>query len=95
MILRTTNAEVRREIVRKIGIERACQQLAAKVVDRQGELYELLLLDLGDKRRRPYLKMRNPSLGVYHLEGVHPTCKTVEEALRWRNNSAAQPVILT
>ena len=95
-IVKQENAEIRREAVRKIGIERVCQQLKAQVVDRQGEMYELLLLDMGDTRRRPYLKMRNPSVpGVYHVEGIHPNCKTVEEALRWRNDSNAQPVILT
>lgn len=59
MLLQTTNTEVRREIVRKIGIERVCKDLNARCVDRQGD-YELLELDLGDGRRRPYLKMLNP-----------------------------------
>jgi len=93
ILIKTANAEVRREIVRKIGIERVCKALDAKVIDRKGD-YELLLLDLGDGRRRPYLKMRNPSLGVYHIEGVHPDCSTVVEALRWRNGSELEPEVL-
>jgi len=64
------------------------------VIDRKGD-YELLLLDLGDGRRRPYLKMRNPSLGVYHIEGVHPDCSTVVEALRWRNGSDLEPELIS
>jgi hypothetical protein len=44
-----------------------------------------LSIDLGDGRYRPYLKMINPSLGVVHVEGVHPDCKTVEEAICFRN----------
>jgi hypothetical protein len=94
-ILKQGNAEVRREAVRKIGIERVCQQLGAKVIDRQGDVYELLELSLRDHRRRPYLKMRNPSIGVFHIEGVHPDCRTVEAALQWRNGTAIAPSTLT
>ena len=94
-IVKQPNAEVRREAVRKIGIERVCQQLGAMVTDRQGEMYELLMLDIGDGRRRPYLKMRNASIGVWHVEGVHPNCKTVEEALKWRNGTDLTPTVLT
>jgi hypothetical protein len=82
-----SNAEIRREAVRKIGIERVCQQLGAVVIDRgldhAGAPCELLSLDLGDGRRRPYLKMRNPSVpGVYHIEGRPLGTKTIAEALR-------------
>ena len=84
-LMREKNAEVRRELVRKIGIEKICKDLHAVVIDSMGE-YELLALDLGDGRRRPYLKMKNPSIGVYHIEGVHPECHTVCDALNWRNH---------
>jgi len=82
-LLKEDNAEVRRELVRKVGIERVCAELGAKPIDRQGD-YELLMLNLRDGRHRPYLKMRNPSLGVFHVEGVHPDCKTVQDAINWR-----------
>jgi hypothetical protein len=94
LVVETRNVEVRREVVRKIGIERVVTELGAVCVDRQGD-YELLLLDLGDGRRRPFLKMRNPSVGVFHVEGVHPNCRTVREALTWRNGTDAPPSILT
>jgi hypothetical protein len=94
LILTEKNAEVRREIVRKIGIERVCNKLEAKVVDKQDN-YELLNLNLGDDRVRPYLKMINPSIGVYHIEGVHPDCKTVDDALYFRNGTKEKPIILT
>ena len=84
LILTTQNAEWRREIVRKIGIERVCLALNAECVDKEGD-YELLMLSLGDRRRRPYLKMRNPSIGVFHIEGVSPQCRTVQQALNFRN----------
>jgi hypothetical protein len=94
LILTTKNAEVRREIVRKIGIERVCDKLKARVIDTQGD-YSLLLLDLQDGRKRPYLKMLNPSIGTYHIEGVPPDCDTVEKAITWRNQTSEKPVILT
>lgn len=96
LILSTQNAEVRREIVRKIGIERIFQHLDAEVIDKdiKGE-YELLLLDLKDGRKRPYLKMNNPSIGVYHIEGVAPEITSIKEALKFRNGTDETPVVLT
>ena len=94
LVTKEKNAEVRREIVRKIGVERVCQKLNAKVLDKQ-DAYELLNLDLGENRIRPYLKMINPSIGTFHIEGVSPDCKTVEEALSWRNGTKEKPTILT
>jgi len=94
LLLTETNAEIRREIVRKIGIERVCDELNAYTKDTYGD-YELLLLDIGDRRQRPYLKMKNPSLGVYVIEGVHPQCNTVLQALAWRNGEVDLPQVLT
>lgn len=94
LILTETNAEVRREIVRKIGVEKLCDKLGAKVIDMKDN-YELLDLNLGDNRMRPYLKMINPSIGTYHIEGVSPECRTVEQALQFRNGRNGRPVILT
>lgn len=83
IILKETNAEVRREIVRKIGIEKVCRDLGAQSVEKN-DVYELLLLDTGNGNKRPYLKMLNPSIGVYHIEGVPPECQTIEQALHSR-----------
>jgi hypothetical protein len=95
ILLKERNAEIRREIVRKIGIESVIKKLGAELLDKQGE-YELLLLDLKDGRKREYLKMLNPSIQTYHIEGVHPTCKTVQEALDFRAGKKHwKPVELT
>ena len=32
----------------------------------------------------PYLKMKNQTTGVYHLEGVSPECGNLIEAMTWR-----------
>ena len=79
------NAEVRREFVRKVGIERICSKLGTEVLDRQGD-YELHMVPLGGETGEwPYLKMRNPSIDVWHMEAVAKECRTVEQALRFRN----------
>jgi hypothetical protein len=94
ILLKETNAEIRREIVRKIGIERVCMKLNALSVEKKDE-YELLLLDMGDGRARPYLKMLNPSIHTYHLEGIPPEILTIEQALNWRNQTDEKPFIIT
>jgi len=99
LILNGKNVEVRREIVRKIGIEKICQKLQTKTIDTWGD-YELLELpQLDDMRIKPiYLKMKNPSIGVYHMEGVPPNIKTCKQALAWRcdeKNDYIEPIKLT
>jgi hypothetical protein len=97
-VLQERNAAIRREAVRKIGIERVCRELGATVLatgqDHAGQLCELLALDLGDGRQRPYLKLRNPSIGVYHLEGVPPEIQDIPAALAWRNQTDQAPAWL-
>jgi hypothetical protein len=95
-ILNEKNADVRREIVRKIGIEKVVEILQPKVIDSKYG-YDLLLIDLGDKRDRPYLRMKNPSIDAVHIEGVSPEIRNVEAALCWRNGLSQfkQPKQLT
>ena len=89
------NVEIRREFVRKIGIERLIDKLNTEILDQDGD-YELHLVDLGDEVGEwPYLKMLNPSIGVWHMECVEQACKTVKEALEWRNQSPLKPEALT
>jgi len=85
------NAEVRREFVRKIGIDRICYKLGAKVADKLGS-YELLRLAVGEGRTWTYLKMLNPSIGTWHVEGVPNEINTVQEALNWRNGLTADMI---
>ena len=84
MVLNEKNTEVRRELLRKIGMERFLQIAPHKVIDTKDN-YELLSIELSEiVKDAKYLKMINPSIGVYHVEGVHPDCKTVEHAINWR-----------
>jgi hypothetical protein len=96
LLLKEPNAQVRCEIVRKIGMENVLSKLNARILDDKGaEGYCLYDLDLGDGRRRPYLRMFNPSEKVWHIEGVPPEVATVDQALESRNKSKKKPLILT
>jgi hypothetical protein len=87
-----TNADVKAEFIRKYGIQRMTN-MGKKISDSSGhdnKWYvdsEYEVWDMGsilDGSYRPYLKMRNLTTGIYHFEGIHPDCKTVEDALRYR-----------
>jgi len=78
------NAEIRREFVRKVGVERIAQHCGAELLDTMGG-YQLIRIDLGGETGAwPYLKMRNPSIGVWHLECVGRECQTVQQAINFR-----------
>lgn len=86
-ILKEKNVEVRRELLRKVGIESMFERLPHKLLDKRDE-YELYSVDLNDTiKNAKYLKMTNPSIGVFHMEGVDPGCDTVKDALLWRNSN--------
>jgi hypothetical protein len=98
-ILNEKNAEVRRELLRKIGIERFLGVCKHRVMDTRGD-YALLSVPLSDEvKDARYLKMLNPSIGVWHVEAVAPECDTVQHALNWRasqkTNEQWKPEILT
>jgi hypothetical protein len=83
-VLEITNAEVRREFIRRVGIERICYALNAEVIDSYGD-YELLRVAVSPDTVWTYLKMHNPSVDVWHVEGVPNTCQTVKDAICFRN----------
>ena len=87
MILKETNTEVRRELLRKVGVERAMNSLPHKLLEKRGN-YELYSIDLSNEvKDARYLKMLNPSVGVWHIEGISPGISTIADALKWRNNN--------
>jgi len=88
------NVEVRREFVRKVGIERIVQTLAPTgpidtatfhTEDGRPHFYELYRFRVHEDFWT-YLKMRNPSVDLFHVEGVPNNCQTVREALEFRWN---------
>ena len=96
-ILQEQNVEIRRELLRKLGIDNFIIKLRVKPVD-ASEDYELYKIKLGSDLNGTYLKMRNPSLkDTYHFEGVPNKCNTVVEALAWRDaeEEYIKPIKLT
>lgn len=99
--LKEENTDWRRIAFQKIGINKVVEQLGAEVVDAfecpVGGKYELLMLDIGLDSKRPFLKMRSPSIDAHHIEGVRPGITTVKEALAFRNGTKTyiQPGALT
>jgi hypothetical protein len=84
-ILKETNVEIRRELIRKVGLEQVFEQLPHKLLDAKGN-YELYSINLSDEvNDARFLKMINPSIGVFHIEGVAPEISNVADALKWRN----------
>ncbi|NJM09415.1 MAG: hypothetical protein HC883_00495 [Bdellovibrionaceae bacterium] len=90
MILREGNADVAREIVRKIGLARATEILDAKCVDtfetETGGKYELLMIAYDGREPRPYLKMHCSSSGEAYILGARPEHKTARAAYLFLNN---------
>ena len=83
-ILKESNVDIRRELIRKVGIEMMLTHLPHESLDKKGD-YELLKIDFpGLAQDTRYLKMLNPSIGIWHLEGVERTCNSVQEAINWR-----------
>ena len=88
------NADVKAEFIRKYGVDRMLS-LGKKICDAKNHSndwfvkseYELWNMgDIFNINYAPFLKMRNLTTGIYHLEGVGPECKTIEDALEYRAN---------
>ena len=88
-----TNANVRAEFIRKFGVSRMKQM--GKLIDDYTAynnvwwtLSKYELIDMAPilkvTRYAPYLGMINQTTGAYHLEGVAPTCRTIEQAINFR-----------
>lgn len=98
-VLSIRNVEQRAEIIKRIGITKMFIQLRPELLD-TSDGYDLYRIDLEAYTPRIYLKMQNPSVDEIHIEGVHPDCKTVSQALNWRNFGTVsgpftKPLILT
>jgi hypothetical protein len=90
-----TNADVRTEFVRKVGVERMLD--TGKKIDSytnykqkwwknsQYELWDMANLFEGVEYA-PHLKMLNPTTKVWHVEAVSPECRTLADAIKERFN---------
>jgi hypothetical protein len=83
-VLAERNVDQRRELIRKVGVSRMVH--AGKVVEESNgyKLVDMAPVFTGIPYA-PHLLMKNPSVpDTYHLEGVAPECKTVQQAINWR-----------
>jgi hypothetical protein len=86
IVLAESNVEIRRELIKKIGMERFLEVCPHKVLEKKGS-YELLSIPLSDEvKDSRWLKMVNPSVGCFHVEAVSPECATVQQSINWRCN---------
>ncbi len=91
-----TNADIRAEFVRKVGIERFLDK--GTLIDSyknydaethewwhksEYELWDMSSLFEG-LDYAPFIKMLNQTTGIWHMEGVSPECRTVGDALKER-----------
>jgi hypothetical protein len=83
-VLKEKSVDVRRELLRKVGVIQMVSH--GKVVEESG-YYKLVDMSpvFTGIRYAPHLLMKNPSVDdTWHLEGVHPQCETIQQAINWR-----------
>ena len=86
MVLKEENVDQRRELLRKIGVERMVSH--GKIIDKNNGYQLIDLSPIMNLNYAPYLLMKNPSVDdTHHLEGVGVECKTVQEAINWRGGN--------
>jgi hypothetical protein len=94
-ILLEKNAQRRMAFLKKVGIERFLVHVKPKIIDTlnvsTGGEYELLTINL-QNFKGTFLKMKNPSTGFFHVEGVPDKISTCREALAWRKPKALQRI---
>jgi len=83
-VLGIKNVEQRAEVIKRVGLIKFLDKLNPRSIDKK-DGYELLGVTIGNYPERIYLRMQNPSIDEVHIEAVHPDCKSVDQARRWRN----------
>lgn len=103
-LLAETNVDIRREGLRRVPVERLLKKTKAKLLDKEKDLkkgkhwdYALFDMDLGDSKKRIFLRMFDVASGGYPVERVDDNNKTVLQALAWRDDEDVYlpPVVRT
>jgi hypothetical protein len=99
---REKNADVKAEFVRKYGVERMLS-LGTKIDSYENytnEWYTKSEYELWDMKAIfegldyvPYLKMKNQTTGIWHVECVDPSCRTIDDAIKYRFNGKNLDII--
>lgn len=93
-LLGETNVDVRREGLRRLPVARLLKDTKAKLLDKSGKKktssdYELYQMDLGDNKKRVFLKMFDVASQGYCVERVEDNITTVTGALTWRDDESS------
>ena len=89
LALKETNADIQREIIRKVGAERMLKHCNAKTLDiftheKLGLKYTLMTMSIGDNINRKYLYFEHASIpGVFYAKPVPPECDKALQARAW------------
>lgn len=98
-IINVDNVQQRAELINWYGIEKLFEHLKPKLIDTWND-YELYKLNVYEDIDRVYLKMKNPSEDLIHIEPVPQECRTCKDALKWReklpdDEEYVEPVVRT
>ena len=89
LALKESNADIQREIIRKVGAERMLKVCNAKTLDdwndpKTGYNYKLMEMSVGNNIQRKYLYFEHASMkGIFYAKPVPPECKKSIEARAW------------
>jgi len=89
LVLTEKNADIQRELVRKIGPERVLMETHAKELDnwqdpKTGFKYKLVDMVIGDNIRRRYLYFQHASMpGIFYAKPTAPECDQAWQARAW------------
>jgi hypothetical protein len=85
ILIKEKNVEVRKEIIKKIGLARILQKLEAKKLDSFKKIYELYQINDIDIEPVHLLKMRCPSTDAYYCLRIPPNITKAKRAINWVN----------
>lgn len=89
------NTEIRRLLLKRVGIDTFLKSEKCSCIDRNKQGYELFRFTRTTRENYKLLKMINPSTGEVHCEWVPRDIKQIEKAIQWRNDAIGPPLIIT
>jgi hypothetical protein len=93
MIMRFTNAGIRRLLLEEFGYERFLQEMPHEIIEKSGE-QELVKINWHKLEEPIHLvKVRCSTTGVFYTLRVPPEMKTVKEAVAWTFGMNAQEYV--
>ncbi len=94
-IMEIKNVDIRAQALKRYGAERIIESGYGKIIEDKWEKEKYKLVDLSEMfetyEYAPHLLMENPSIkGLIHCEGVPPEIRSIDQALKWREDRISQ-----